>query len=150
MDSRVVVAMRGYFSGDSVLSAWFTGRYARDASYLIGMKRAKRTENYPYVALVPVKERVVDRWNSLQTVSCVCGIQQPAIDDDVVMRGVIEAMDASRQIIGSMERDCSFGTNYLVAKMDSVRTVTDLGIRHPIYEVEVMVDIMIRKEDYYV
>ncbi len=145
MDSRVVTAMRDYFQADAVLTSWFTGLYDRDASYLVGVKRGKRTEDYPYVALVPVRERSVDRWNSIQTVSCVCGVHQNAIDGDV-MRGVIEVMDTSKEIIASMERDCMFGTSYLTGMMDTVKTMTDLGLRHPIYEIEITLDVLIRKE----
>lgn len=142
MSIKALLAARTKIRADPLLRAYFIERYGRDARHFIGYKKVQNANDYPAICYVPVSssEPISIGGMSNEQVSLVIGIYEPDIIDDV-FNGVLIL-----SVIETMVLDClntgELGPNSVY--LGKAKTTTDMGSRHPFYELEIAMPLAAR------
>jgi hypothetical protein len=129
-----LLAARTKLMADAALTAFFTERYGKPAKHVIGYRQPANANDCPVLCYVPVMSRRPDTVGGMnkERVSLVIGVLEKDVTDDV-FDGVIQTELAAQLVFDCLEGgELGNGAVYL----GDGRTVTDMGGRHPYYEIE--------------
>lgn len=144
MKYDAITKLRDQVQGYHPLNDWLTGLYGRAAAHIVGLKRARRTEHFPYCCYIPGRETREHAMRQRELdVHIVFGIMQPHKADNIYS-GVSQLAQFGEYILDAIMSDCSLGTDFLQV-MPQIETATDFGLRHPIYEAEITLAIKVRE-----
>lgn len=135
MSINGLMAARDKLMADVPLSGFFTERYGKAARHFVGYKRAANANDYPSICYVPVTAEppaAVGGMNK-ERVSLVIGVHEPGVTDDV-FDGVSACSTAAGRVLDCLERG-TIGPRATL--LGEVKVVTDMGTRHPFYEIEI-------------
>ncbi len=146
MIKDTLIALRAQIEADEALRAYLEERFGRPGRHIIGLTKAKKTSDYPYFCYVLGSEsRVSAARERLQKVSILWGINEKRIDDKVkTYLGVLEMAEIGELLVSAILSDCTLGNENIMVDA-SFETATDLGLRHPIYEAEMVLTIRARE-----
>lgn len=135
MSLIAIETVRDAIKNDAALAAFWQTHYSKAAKHMIGYKRSANAADFPAVNLVPVTGLRNAQTGNKEVVSIVVGVNNPGITNEVFdgIRRVNEAGDLVLEAI----KHCYVG---------DARVVTDLGERHPFYELEISVQLRYRKD----
>lgn len=130
-----LTAARAKLMADPGLDAFFTGRYGRDARHWVGYKRPASAADFPSICYVPIQAVPPDQIGGMsrERVSIVVALHEPGISADV-FDGVVQTAEAARLVVACLENG-ALGNNAIY--LGETRITTDLGSRHPFYEIEI-------------
>lgn len=148
MKTETLVALREQVSGDEALKNYLVSRFGRDGHHIIGLKKAKKAEDFPYFCYMMGTEKRDSAFRERrQEVSILWGINEKEIDHDTnTCLGVLEVAEIGELLVSAIIKDCSLGHENAIRVEPSFETATDLGLRHPIYEAEMVLSIRIREQ----
>ena len=137
MSTKALRAARAKLKANAALTAFFTGRYGRDARHFIGYKKPVNANDFPAICYVPISSTQPDEVGGMakERVSIVIAINEPDITDDV-FDGITQG-DAIEALVLDCLEDGALGVGAMY--LGEARITTDLGIRHPFYEREITV-----------
>jgi hypothetical protein len=134
MSINGLLAARAKLMADPALTAFFTGRYDKPAKHIIGYRQPANANDFPVMCYVPITARRPDSVGGMskERVSIIIGLNEKGVTDDV-FDGVIQTEIAANLAFECLEMgELGNGAAYLA----DGRTVTDMGSRHPFYEIE--------------
>ena len=134
MSINALFAVRTKLMADAALTAFFVTRYGKAAKHFVGYKRAANANDYPLICYVPVSATPPDSVGGMvkERVSLVIGLHEPGIAAEV-FDGVVQCAAAEALALASLGSG-TIGTRATL--LGEVKIVTDLGVRHPFYEIE--------------
>lgn len=135
MSINALLAARTKLMADVALTAFFTVRYSKTARHFVGYKRAANANDYPSLCYVPVTSTPPSSVGGMtqERVSLVIGLHEPGITADV-FDGVMQCSIVEALVLASLDSG-TVGTRATL--LGEVKVITDLGSRHPFYEVEI-------------
>ncbi len=134
MSINGLLAARAKLMADPTVTAFFTGRYGKPAKHVVGYRQSANANDFPVLCYVPVTANRPDSVGGMskERVSIVIGLHEKGVVDDV-FDGVIQTEIAAGLVFGCLETgELGNGAMYL----GDGRTLTDMGNRHPFYEIE--------------
>lgn len=134
MSVAALLAARTQLMADAALTAFFSDRYGKTAKHPVGYRRPVNANDFPVLCYVPVMAQRPDSIGGMnqERVSIVIGLHEPGITEEV-FDGVIYTEMAAGLVFACLESgQLGGGALYL----GEGKIVTDMGARHPIYEIE--------------
>lgn len=134
----LLTTIRDKLKNDTNLSNFFATRYPGNAPrYFIGYKRPVNANDYPAVCIVPVTgtRPAAIGHQSQQIISIVVALNEPGLVDDV-FDGVTYTQQAADLVLSCLAENGGVLTP-TAYHIGDPRVTTDLGIRHPFYEIEI-------------
>ncbi len=147
MKTAAILALREQVAGNSGLGNYLQDKFGRKGSHIIGLRRAKKAGDFPYFCYVLGGESRDNAYRERrQQVSILWGINEKEIDfvTDTCL-GVLETAEIGELLVSAILQDCSLGHENIRVE-PGFETATDLGMRHPIYEAEMVLSIRIREQ----
>lgn len=134
MSIKGLMAARTKLMTDPTVTAFFTDRYGKPAKHIVGYRQPANAGDCPAVCYVPALAKRPDSVGGMhkERVSIVIGLLEKGVTDDV-FDGVVQS-----EIVAGLVFDC-LETGELgngAAYLADGRTMTDMGSRHPFYEIE--------------
>jgi hypothetical protein len=128
-----LLAARTKLMADPAVTAFFADRYGKSAKHLVGYRRPVNANDFPVICYVPVISNRPDSVGGMgkERVSIVIGLHEPG-QVDGVFDGVIQTDIAAGIVFDCLDSGLGQDATYL----GEGRTVTDMGIGHPYYEIE--------------
>ncbi len=133
-------ALRDQIASDAALEAFFVAHYGKPAKHIVGYKRSPNANDYPFISFVPASSRIKSV-NDNTLASVVIGVNEPHIIDDV-MQGHVRLSEAV-ELLGPTIQRGALGHRTLV--LPDYDVVYDFGERHPFYEIEVQLKLILRR-----
>lgn len=134
MSIKALQAARTKLMTDTALTTFFTTRYGKPAKHVIGYKRPASANDFPVLCYVPVTSQRPDAIGGMhkERVSIVIGLHEPDQANDV-FDGTVQTDAAAKLVFDCLESgELGPGAAYL----GEGKIVTDMGGRHPFYEIE--------------
>lgn len=132
------------FRADSALGDWFSGHYPETPpNFFLGYKLDRPAGDFPYLAVVPSAASYT-RWPRPGTaqISVIAGLNEPEEQDGESL-GLIRLDELLPLVVEALTlQPVASGVNALW--LGEVRITTDLGIAHPYYEGEALLNFQIR------
>ena len=146
MKTDALSALREQIKNDSGLKSYLKDRFGREGRHIIGLKRGKKADEFPYFCYVlGHEERENFSKERLQDISILWGINEKRIEKATdTFLGVLETAEIGELLISAIFKDCTLGNERIRVEPD-IETATDLGMRHPIYEAEMALKVRIRE-----
>ena len=135
-----LLALRDRLSSDLDLDAFFVTHYSKPAKHLVGYKRSGNANDYPFISYTPAKSHV-ETVNDTTLVSVIIGINEPLVIDDV-MQGHVRLSDAVKLLEPTINRGALSNKTLVLPDYD---VFYDFGERHPLYEIEVQLKLILRR-----
>ncbi len=134
MSIEVLKAIRTRLQTDPVLSDFWQAHYQKDAQHYIGYQRAPSANDYPSICYVPVSSALEGDLHNEHRISLVVAVHEPGLTDNV-FDGMQRLSDACDIIVGILDvYEAETGYSWIEG---AVNVMSDLGVRHPFYEVEI-------------
>ncbi len=135
--SAALIQLRTQLANSTELQQFFQDHYQRDARHYIGYKRAPGANDYPSVCYVPVRSRLSVDSDGNRLISLVVGVHEPGITNDV-FDGFIRLQEV-QDIVVAFLRNYSNNGSWVNGE---ITVQTDLGVRHPFYEIEIQFNLI--------
>lgn len=142
MSLQVLIDLRDAIAANAALNATPLQRYQKPFGHLIGYdKGSPNADDRPLICYVPVQRKYNE---SVTQVTANASLVVQIIEDDTredgVKNGVVIADGIAEQLV-------SFLKNQPLSKafFSKFAVVTDLGTRHPFYEIEISFQFQARK-----
>ena len=131
-------ALRAGISTSTMLAVFWQQHYQKDAKHFIGYKRSPNANDYPSLCYVPVKSQLGQQPFDEYDVSLVVAVQEPGMTDDI-FDGVQRLSDFVDLLVPVLQA----GNPNWTVKNGEVMVTTDLGMRHPFYEMEIQFKLLV-------
>lgn len=134
MSLKGLLAARAKLMADAPLTAFFVDRYDKPPRHIIGYRQPANANDCPVICYVPATGQRPDSVGGMhkERVSIVIGVLEKEITDDV-FDGVTQTHAAADLVFDCLESgELGPGATYL----GDGKIVTDMGGRHPFYEIE--------------
>ncbi len=132
MSLSALMLLREQLLNHAPLETFFQAHYQRNAKHYIGYKRAPSANDYPSVCYVPVRSRLRGDADDNRLISLVVGVHEAGMTDGVF--DGFTRLEAAQTIIVDFLRAYSVDGTWVTGEMT---VQTDLGMRHPFYELEI-------------
>lgn len=130
-----VLALRDRLRGDADLVVWEQATLGRAAGHFIGLAKPRGVQDCPGVFYTPSQEPG-NTEERVQAISLVFAVNQPG-ETDGVFDGLRRAAEFSERALDVLLADRHLGEGlYLQPRFDAI---SDLGARHPIFQIELVV-----------
>jgi len=116
---------------------YFTSHYGKGAKHYIGYKRAPSANDYPSICYVPVRSRLSVDSDDNRLISLVVSVHEPGVTNDV-FDGFTRLQEV-QDIVVAFLRDYSNNGSWVNGE---ITVQTDLGVRHPFYEIEIQFNLI--------
>jgi hypothetical protein len=132
MSVALLIALRDAITADAVINGFFTARYAKPLTHLIGYdKGSANARDRPMLCYVPARQKIGK--TGVKVVAAASVVVQLIEKDttDGVRDGVLiadQAVSLVQRFMQSAPLPAAGFTDFVV--------VTDLGSQHPFYEIE--------------
>lgn len=133
MNLIALTALRLRLQSDADLTLWLNQHYGKPVSHWLGYRQSGNANEFPRISYQPTRGKRTYTNTDQYNLSIVVGVNEPAIDKDVMV-GVMRCAEAEDLIINAFA-NAIIAPGYKVER-DSIDVTYDLGIKHPIYEVE--------------
>lgn len=143
MRLAVADAMRARLAAADALTVWAETWGQTVPEILIGYRRPRTAQGWPFVAIVPVRDHrdLIEGKLDALVIGLVCGVRAQDSDQSgaLGLRAVDALSDACIAIL-STPRTYTAGTRQLVT---DYADLTDIGLEHPNYELELALDLRV-------
>lgn len=143
MSLSALITLRDRLVGHPGLQAYWLAHYGRDARQLIGYKRAPSAHDYPSLCYVPVAAQLHAKKPDEIIVGVVAGVHE-AGETAAIMDGVTVLSDV-QTLIRQALTPLALADGWEVNGVRPIGVETDLGVRHPFYELEMHIPLIKRK-----
>jgi hypothetical protein len=147
MSIAALLAVRDRLAADALLVAFWQDRYTKDVKHWVGYKRTPSANDYPSLCYVPMAGQFFAKKSDELLVSVVIGVHEPGITANV-FDGIAATQDAKDLIIAALTNPLKLESGWSGWEVNGVRPIameSDLGARHPFYELELHIPLIYRK-----
>lgn len=138
MSVEALEDLRARLQSDTGLSDFFVSECNRDAVHLIGYKRTQNAADYPFVCYVEPQADIGEPGGERLIASVVIGVNAAGVTNGIY-DGVRLASLAARLVIVALGNG---SISDRLAWAGRARMVTDVGARHPFYEIEIILPLV--------
>lgn len=133
MSVAILTALRDVIVADTTINALITAKYAKALSHLIGYEKGSpNAANRPLLCYVDGQTTYAEDLSANQSqASIVLQVIDKGTTDGV--RDGVQACDDIAQLLVQLLSSQPL----IAAYINNIRTITDMGIQHPFYEIEI-------------
>jgi hypothetical protein len=137
MSLPTLLQLRTHIKTDPALSAWLAAHYTTPAMHWIGYKKPVNANDYPSLCYLPVRENVGKQPFDTLLVSLIISLNEKGVTEQV-FDGVTRCDEAAQLVVNRL-----LALDSPMSLEGDIRITTDLGLAHPLYEIELQMTVMI-------